>query len=521
MSLTGLDPNSPIPGDYREFEIGAGTGASGPADRLVLLIGNRTTAGSETADTIDMTRPIEGETDAIARFGRRSEMYWKWRSYVAVDPDATVYAGCPAESGGNAATVDFVCATTATGVTTAEISFLGRKAYATINTGDTAAVVGASIRDAINAADEGTWPCTAALSTATVTVTMSQKGPRFGLCLGSTATVGMRIRLLQSVATTVTKGNFSAGTTEDDGTAVIAAAALGEFFYISSPWHSTSALTATDNQTGELLEMVKAQNLPANGKEMTVTCALVGTQAQAVTVCTSSPANTIQGHGIWQENSDWMPGMLAAHWTAVRRSQEIAYPAANLNGYRSADGQVFQVPTAYQMADRPSQTEIKACLNNGVTPVSYTPSGVPFVVRHITMRSLNAQGASDFKAREGHTYSVDAFGWQTWRNRWQSLKQPNVADDPVKGAKPVPLVSTPIDIVACGRSVILDLSGPNPLGGQYPGPIFDPSPAAVAEMLASVKYLKGVGSLLGGAKFLAVQHLIKTESKFAQADPAY
>lgn len=520
MSLTGLLPTSPVPGDYREFIIGAGDGAQLSPDRLVLLIGNKSTAGSETVNTIDMTRPVANDEDAVLRCGRRSELLRMYREYVAVDPAASVFIGPVTESAGVNASVPFVFATTATGTTTIEIAFMGSKTYASVSSGDTPTVIGDAVAAAINQADEGTWMCTASNAIGTVAVTMSLKGPRYGLALGATSTVGMRIRFLTDVTTTVTKGALTAGTVEDDGTSVIAAASLGEFFYIASPWHTTSALTATDNQTGELLEAVKAQCLPVNGKEMTVTTACVGTQAQAVTVATSSPANTVQGKFVWQENSDWLPGMIAAHWCGVQRSQQIAYPSANLNGYRSSDGKVFRLPTAYQMADRPSLTEVTACLNNGVSPVDYTPSGVPYIRRDITSRSLNAQGNNDYKAREGHTFSAIAFAWKTSQARWQSQKQPNVAEDPLEGAKPIPLTSTPGQLKALLISVITDLAGPNPLG-IYPGPILDPSPASVAKMKASVLVTKGTGSLLAAVDFLAVEHLTKSETRIAQSNSPY
>lgn len=521
MSLTGISPTYPRPRDLREFLVGAGDSSQSNAERYILIIGNRTTAGSETVDTIDMTNPIQSDEDAINRCGRRSEAYWEYMLAVAADPAATYFLGCPAESGGTAASVTFTFATAATGTTDVEISFLGRKAYASVDTGDTAIAIAGKVADSINAADQGKWMCTAANGgTAIVTVTMSLKGPRFGLALGSGASVGMRMRFLKNVTTTVTKSALTAGTTEDDGTAVIAAAALGEFFYIVSPWHSTSALTATDNQTGELLTMVKTQNLPINGKEMTVMAGFLGTQAQSTTVATSSPANTVQGHLLWQENSDWLPGMLAAHWAGIKRSKQVAYPSANLNGYRSSDGQICLFPTAYQTADRPTETELVACLNNGVTALSYQANGTPFVDRDITMRSLNAQGSSDYKAREGHTFSALSFFWKTAQARWQSQKQPNVADDPVKGAKPIALVSTPSQLKALLSSVIDDLTSSTPLG-VYPGPILDPSPASVARMKSSIVVTKSPGKLNAACDVFAVEHLIGTGTAISHVNADY
>lgn len=522
MSLTGISPSYPLPGSFREFFIGAGDSPQGAADRYVLLIGNKTTAGSETVDTIDTSNPIQSDDDAIARFGRRSEMLAMYRKAVAVDPAATYFAGVVAESGGTQATVAFTFATTATDATDVEISFQGEKAYASVSSGDTATVIATAVAAAINQASEGTWQATAANGgTAVVTVTASLKGPRHGLLLGSSANVGMRMRFLKNVTTTVSKGALSAGTTEDDGTAVIAAAALGEFWYIASPWHTTSALSATDNQTGELVEMCKTQNLPINGKEMTVTAGLVGTQAQSVTVATSTNGgNSVLAKFFWQKNSDWSSGMLAAHWTATLRAKQVAYPAANLNGHRSSDALPFQVPPYFVVTDRPSRTDLVSCANNGVTAVASTPTGAPYVSRDVTSRSLNAQGNNDYKAREGHTFSVMSASWRAAQARWQAQKQPNVMDDPVAGSKPLPLMSYPSQLKALLSTLIDDLAGPRPLG-VYPGPLLDPSPASVAKMKNSIVVLKSPASLQAAVDWIVVEHLLKDEWELSQTNAPY
>lgn len=518
MGLTGVDPNSPRPANLREIILGAGPSNTSGKSRDVLIFGNKTSAGSETVDVI--STPVLDDADAIARFGRRSEWYASYKKYVAIDPAATIYGVAPTESGGTAASCTFTFATSATDTTSVEVAFQGETVQASVSSGDTAIAVATAVVSAINNAAEGTWQATAANGgTAVVTVTASQKGPRGDLLLGSTSSTGMRMRFLKNVTMTVTKSALTAGTTEDDFTAAYTAASAGEYFYQVSPKHSTSAVTATDNGVGEHINMVKTQALPVNGKEQVAIFGFVGTQAQATTVATSSGANSEWARFFAQKNSDWSPGMIAAHHAAIMRSKEIAHPSANINGYSSANG-IYLMPDCYTKTDRWTTTEIDALLNSGVCPIASSARGTPYLVRHVTSRSVNAQGQNDYRAREGHITSAIAFAWQTMRARWDSQKQPFLADDPVKGAKPLPQVSTPSQLKALIFTLIDDLTSANPLG-QYEGPIFNPSPAAVAQMKNAVAVTHSTGALNAWVEWLAVEHNIKTSTLIRETSPAY
>lgn len=516
MSLTGVSPNDPRPSARRELIFASGVSSGSSKGRKILLYGNKTSAGSETVNVIGL--PIQDDTNAIERLGRRSEAYAMYRTCVAAAPGAEVSVVCPTESAGTATAVDFVFATTATGTTSVEISFQGSKAYASVNEGDTATTIGAAVAAAINAADEGTWQCTAANVSGTVTITASQKGPRGDLLLGSTANVGMRMRLLKSVATTVTKGNFVAGTTEDDFTSAYSEASNGEYYYQASAKHATSTVSATDNGIGEHIAMIQAQALPINGKGQCAVFGLVGTQAQATAVAISGAANSVRAFFYHQENSDWSPGMIAAHHAGVMWSMQAAHPAANMNELINSDSQPYLVPASYQKADIPTSTEVTADLNNGVSSIGVNRAGQTQLIRQITSRSLNAQGNNDYRAREGHITSVMDFFWETVLARWESQKQPFVSDDLPAGSKPVPKTSTPSSLKGLLFGVIDDLAGPRPLG-TYEGPIL--APDKVDAMKKSIVVSKIAGGLTAAMDAYAVQHLIKYEQIARETSPAY
>lgn len=511
MSMTGVDPNDPRPSTRRELVFAAGASSGGASEGLVLIYGNKTAAGSETVEKIGVA--VGSDADAVARFGRRSEIYGMYRAYVAVDPAATIYMLAVTESGGAPASSTITFTDAATAISTVQISLLGQTVETTVGIGDSITVIAAAVAKAINAADSGGWPVTALANAGVVTVTYSQKGPRGGLCLAR-----LRVRFTIPTTTSVVVAVVTVGTTADDFTLAYAEAATGEYEYQVIPCYSTATVTAADNQIGEGLEYIKAQGMPSVGKSQQMHIGLVGTQAEATAVATSAAANTVRGWFYRAENNDWTPGMLAAHNMAAVRAKQIAYPAANLNGYASTDSSVYQIPAPFLKSDRPTPTEVIADLNNGICPIDFTTRGAPFLTRFITSRSLNAQGDSDYRAREGHVTKVIDFAWNVIKERWATQRQPNIANDPIEGAKPVPLTSTPGQLKSIIWSVIDDLAGPTPLG-IYPGPIL--APDRIDAMKASVQVTRSTAALVASADLEAVMHLLKSETTINETSPPY
>ncbi len=513
MSLSGVDPNDPTPADRRELVLGAGAGNGGSSDRPVLMIGNITSAGTATVSAV--SEFIVDDADAINKAGRRSELYRMYKSYTQVDKDARIYF-CPSvASAGTAATRTITLATTATAASSLKIELVGETVEVPISEGDTAIVVAAAVAAAINAASEGTWPVTAAQGAPAndhiVTLTTANLGPRNILILER-----LRTTFTKSCGMTSTLAAVAGGATEDDATAAISAASNGEYYYWVVPFHTTSAATATDNQLGEATQAVVTQGLPINGKDQVLCAGFVGTQAQATTVATS--LNTTYAHLYRYENNDWTPGMIAAHHAAVKRSQEIAHPSANLAGYQNTDNTVYLVPPPFSIGDRPTAAEIKADLNNGVSPGAFNRLGKAYLVRDVTTRSLNAQGLNDYKAREGHIRSAINFSWQEFRGRLASSKQPFVADNPAEGKKPTPRTMTPAIVEGIAIGLIDDLAGPNPLG-KYSGPILGPD--RIQTMKDALAVAKRPAGITIGMDLYAVEHYLHSETTIREVGPAY
>jgi phage tail sheath gpL-like len=115
--LAGLGANYLTPGNYLELLFAQGQAGGATSARDILLIGNKTTAGSAVADTViygpDTPVPLQTESDAIALFGAGSELHRGWRAVTAVNTVTTIRAIVVTESAGAAATATITFATTA------------------------------------------------------------------------------------------------------------------------------------------------------------------------------------------------------------------------------------------------------------------------------------------------------------------------------------------------------------------------------------------------------------------------
>ena len=104
--LTGIDPADPIPGIIREIKFAQGVSSTPGKTRSVALIGNKTSAGSETVNTLG--EYIASDSDCVDRFGIKSEIYAGYKAYVAIDSTAEIYAiAVPDGTGSASRTITF------------------------------------------------------------------------------------------------------------------------------------------------------------------------------------------------------------------------------------------------------------------------------------------------------------------------------------------------------------------------------------------------------------------------------
>lgn len=506
--LTGIDPNNPRPGTVRELLVAQSTTGTGGGNDDVLIYGNKTSAGSETVNTIG--DPIVDLADCIARFGRRSEITWQYRKFIAIPQQANVYAIAATEAG-TAATRTYTFATAASGDSSVIIEWGGYKTFAQITSGDAAITVAAAVVAAIAAWENGDMPFTAAVGANpnehVVTVTTANTGDRTQNILAR-----LRMTFSKSVAMTISTGAVGGGATADDFTTAYAQAASGAYPWQINPKIDASPST-TDNGMGEGANYITTQSLPINGKEQFMFFGSVGSLSATVTQATT--VNNVWCYFAWAENNPWTPGMLAAHHCAVIRSKAIAHPGANLTGYQAGDSNIYQVPRPYDVGDYPTSSEITTALNNGISPIAFDRLGKPILERDITSRSLLSSGINDYRAREGHIPRVLRYFWQEVARRWAAQKQQFVAADPKRGQKPLSDVTYPGAVKAMVQDVIRDMAGPF-IGGS---PVLDPG--SLDAMVDSVDCLLIPGGVSVKANPIAVIHLLKGQFLIGESSPAY
>src|SRR4051794_6114172 len=115
--LAGIAANDPTPNPaYIEVNFAQGASGGDSSEYEILLMGNKTSAGSATVDTViygpDSLVSMQTEADVIALFGPGSELHRQWRRVNKINKTTTVRALAVTESAGTAASATVVLATT-------------------------------------------------------------------------------------------------------------------------------------------------------------------------------------------------------------------------------------------------------------------------------------------------------------------------------------------------------------------------------------------------------------------------
>lgn len=150
IELDGIPNDSPVPRTAREFLYAQGDSTGASNGRPIVLVGNKTAAGSEVVETLGPK--IQDLADCYARFGRRSEIAWKYRVAIMVAPDATYYGLAIAEAGGaTASSIFWTFATTADVLSTVRVEWGTKRLEVTVNPGDLATAIATNVVQKINA----------------------------------------------------------------------------------------------------------------------------------------------------------------------------------------------------------------------------------------------------------------------------------------------------------------------------------------------------------------------------------
>lgn len=398
----------PLPSGYVQSLIPAiaiavrlGVGAA-PAsnDYSVILLGNKTSAGLAADNT-----PVEvsGPDDANTQAGARSELAHMARAWFKRAPRGRVsICAVPEGATPTSATATLLFATTATGAGVVRTRIGGRALpEVSIAVGATAASVASAVEAMLDLYTD--LPCTAGVSTATVTLTAAQGGPRGNdlrvvceIVPSGAAAVGMTVALNGGSGATKVDGRFGTGTatagaTADDFTAALAAIYAARYDFVVVACND-------DTNRGLVSAHVTAASGIAEGRRRVAfagsiesTLATVRADAQAA----NNPRFEIKHlKGAHNTTGEIAAACCAAHIYGDGNLPGIAqYLAAKQNGMQLA-------PAIYapELADYLTSTEAAANLAAGVTVLGPSRSvpGYAEIVRPVTTRTAAASGATSY-----------------------------------------------------------------------------------------------------------------------------
>lgn len=377
--LIGISANTPNPGTYVQVNFNAGPTGGAPIGQKVLILGNKTSTGTATADTVvygpDTTTPAQTESDVITLTGAGSQVHRAWKRFAKVNKTTPQYFLCVAESAGAQATgvIAVAFSTGSTATTAGNIRFFYGDEFVdtAVNVGDTATVIGAAIAANIN--QNVNWAITATNTTGTLAIQAKNHGPegnqiKIGVMVGpGFAPAGVTVTdygVLWSASIVTVTGTFIApatpngyyykvtaggtggssppafgttigATTTDGGSTytnwgtLSTAAGLAQLGGGATADNVTNALAAILSQgfydivvcdsdatnIGRVIAQVNTQANPTTGIRQRVFAGSVDTLANALTLAAAQ--NASRGELQWGSATDITPLELAANAAAI------------------------------------------------------------------------------------------------------------------------------------------------------------------------------------------------------------
>ena len=259
MNLSNNIPETKIPGSYTEFNYYAGPNGLPANIQKVLLIGDKSSAGSLA---VNKPTAVSSEQEAISLAGSGSVLMQMYKAAKKAWKYAQISLLCYSVDGGSAATWAIPLSGTATAAGQVGVECNGVQIVAGVANTDVAADIASALAEKINATPDA--PFTATAATGTVTLTAK--------CVGayiSTATGGLNVSAF-STATGVTVGSITA--TAGVGTVslqtALAAAFPERYHIIVSPVNDATNL-------GYLREHLDAAAAPLEQRGQRAICAMV------------------------------------------------------------------------------------------------------------------------------------------------------------------------------------------------------------------------------------------------------
>lgn len=421
MLTSIIDTSYKVPGSFVQVSLGAGPRSPATGAMRVLLVGNKSAAGTGVAATL---YEVAGPDDVKTLAGVGSELHRMAIAFFNVFKTGRLFIVIVATAG-TAASQAIAFTGTATADGAVEVWISGERVVVPITTGDTHTAVAVNVAAAINA--KPVLPCTATAATGTATATARCTGPR-----GNCISVRTAITGAAGISHTPISGYFTSGATMDDPQAALDAVASQRFHLTVAPYWTATELAKfrSFHNTGAL---------PINGKRGRFVACSPDTLATAITL--SDTVNAARGEIAWCEDPDSTPGEIAAGLAGALAAARSSDRAANMDGVV-----IPKLKPQAAIDDIATSSEQNSALNNGLTPI-VTRGGELVIVRSITNYHLDASSNDDFSILDSHKVDVADFVGdvieQNFATRYKGFK---LAPHPAPPAIVPPKVATPVTV---------------------------------------------------------------------------
>lgn len=433
INIAGLTSAFKVPIAAREVNYGRGRRSVGSAQVRLLLVGNKTSAGSATADQ-DIV-PIFTEEDADTYFGAGSELAIMCYHALAI-PGVVVYGAPVAEATSSpaAGTATATIGGSWTTAGTASLWLAGKQFSVPVTTAMSTTQVAAALVAKVNS--DTRLFCTAANVGAVITFTTRNLGVRANQWILrkdiSAAPSGLTIAVAGGTALTGGMVPFTGGAGTDSVANVLAL--MTTDVWDIQAWaqnDSTNAglvRTQLNSEAGALIMHTEHAVMAfTRGTSTSMSFASTTVNNQRMTI-------------VHFTNCELHPAAIAAQIAAIRSTTVGDNPNARYNGV-----QCPTIPPQSQTGDIASISVNDALLNSGVMPLTTTQDGRVLIVRAIQSHCVTGS-APDFRTLDwGHADVPDRLSKELGAD-WElhSANNPYVRRDPAAGAEAPPEgVTTP------------------------------------------------------------------------------
>lgn len=339
---TSIANNIRKPESFAEFDVTGGARGLANLTRTIGLVGMRKAAGTKAQATLSQ---VFTDADADLFFGKGSELALMCRAAIQA---GKIFGSLPQiwavpmdePAGGAVKTTTLTVTGPATAAGDVVFKVAGRVLRAAVASGDTATVVAAAIRDAINAKPE-LLPCSATAAVGVTTVSYSHKGVN-----GNDLKISV-VSAPTGIAIVVAAGVAGAGVYN-------AATALNVLY--DKRYYAVALSNHLAQDITDLKAYVDARNAAGVKAWAWGGIAETGTLATATTL--AGGGNYKDVAVVSAENFPWLPGEIIANIAACVESQTDA--AYNFDGTELSCA--LPEPT-----DLPTNAEIETALAAGTT----------------------------------------------------------------------------------------------------------------------------------------------------------